>query len=218
MTTIKMTDSYEYSSITNFGRNNSNEGADLYYCLVDDMETSLMKGSSNKTSPSSQNCQALTAERCANEWDTYCDVYYENNKFNSLKGMPNLTNNFLQNTNNFSGNATLGDSLLNNAAQLRFYDNSHLKTFTEPLDPTSASSPLITKYVYENDFNRPRINSKVLNSRDIDNDKIINKLLQDPLTHYDFLQNLFVHLSVYKTHDTLLPTTRTFSLLSKYFN
>jgi hypothetical protein len=147
-------------------------------CLLDEgpmTRSSNGPATANRLGPASPNCQAFMAEYCANKWDKYCDIYYKKNATESIRAFPNT---FAVRSSQFSDN--LGDSLLKNAAQLRFFKTNCNATYKEPLDPTNYSSPMITRFINQRSMDGAQLNTRTMNSRSIDKDPLMQRMLANP--------------------------------------
>lgn len=171
--------SNNYTRIGEFGEDlqvNLNKGLSL--CLMDngpDTRSSWGPTVGNRLGPASDGCQAFMAEYCANGWDEYCDIYYTKNNLDDTKYFPN---NFAPRSEFCS--PSLGDTLLQNAAQLRYFNLPCNRTYQEPLDYTDASSPMITKFIDRRDMTQASLNPRTVNSRSIDSDPLMRRMLANP--------------------------------------
>ena len=205
-----------YRRISTMGEHlqvNQNEG--LAMCLIDDGPQSRSSGgpgTANRLGPASANCQAFMSEYCANGWDKYCDIYYAKNNVEETKYFPNQ---FGVRGEQFS--KPLGDSLLKNAAQLRYFNTQNCnRTYQEPLDPTNASSPMITKYLDVRDMSNATLNTKTINSRSIDNDPLMARMLANPNAVQQELKAIHT-LSRSARSGEGINNTKTGQTLNRYF-
>jgi hypothetical protein len=87
----------------------------------------------------------------------------------------------------------LGDSLLRNAAEIRFFDGSSTGKYNEPLDPTNYSSPIITKFSQKRELEFENLTAN-FDKNTIDNDSIMCRLLQNPKPFLDLLEHIYKHV------------------------
>ena len=166
----------------------------LTYCLFSNLSTQFLHGSTSATyKPWSIPCQIYMAMYAAGEydeaniWDKWCELYYY---VNTDTYWPNTGS---ENTipaviaNICGRNLTLGEYLLRNAAQRRFFVFPHKAYTLIPFDPNTANSPLI-----DNQLNN--INGQTflvnINPSKIDNDRLMNAVLENPSACSDILAYL----------------------------
>lgn len=207
-----------YATIGRFGEDlqvNMNEGLSL--CLMDlGPETRSANGptAANRFGPASDACQAFMSEYCANGWDNYCDIYYAQNNVAETRLFPN---NFAPRSEFCS--VSLGDSLLQNAAQLRFFNLPCNRTWQEPLDYTNASSPMITKYIDRRDMSQATLNSRTFNSRTVDTDPLMQRMLTNPNAVEQELKAMY-YLSnnpKFRGTESDISNTKTGKILRSFF-
>lgn len=206
-----------YTRIAQFGEDlqvNLNKG--LALCLMDGTDERLSWGPTvaNRLGPASEGCQAFMAEYCANGWDKYCDIYYTKNNLDDTRYFPN---NFAPRSEFCS--PSLGESLLQNAAQLRYFNLPCNRTWQEPLDYTDASSPMITKYIDRRDMNQASLNPKTVNNRTIDQDPLMQRMLTNPNVVEQELKAIY-HLSNnprLRGSDADIRKTKTGKVLRQFF-
>lgn len=183
--------SKNYATIGKFGDCllvNTNYGYDV--CMFDGIDKCFAKGPGpvDNLGPSSPNCQSFLAEQCSVDWNSNCETYYRVHNNSNQRYQPNLIK-----SGDCQVSLLLGDSLLLNSAELRFFTISCDNTYTIPLDPTNYSSPMITKFV-----NRRHLEYESLSDRfdknTIDNDAIMCRLLQNPKTFLKFLYQIYIHV------------------------
>lgn len=141
-----------YSTISNLGNAvgyHTEQSDPLTYCLYPTYDSEWIHGSTVSNllnSPQSDACQVYMSERCAEKWDSACDVYLEQNRdiFWPNMGAVDLqsqkrANNFLQYT------PTTGESMIRNAVEKRFFIYPNANVEKVPFDPNMASSPFFTR-------------------------------------------------------------------------
>lgn len=140
-------------------------------------------------------CKDYMANRCAKNWDRYCDVAFLNTK-PSLPAASQLnTINMHKHGNIINGGIPQNQQLLNSAGQQRFCNvNTAAYSQSVPFDPTSAAPTKITKYYYR----EPLVCSLDANIRGegvdySDNDRVLNLMLDNASYHSDILDNMCVN-------------------------
>lgn len=177
-----------YSTIGSFGNCllvNTNYGYDV--CMFDGIDKCFAKGPGpvNNLGPESPNCQAFLAEQCSIEWNPKCELYYRYHNNSNQRYYPNT-----QAAGNCQVSGLLGDSLLLNAAGLRFFTVDQNDTYIQPLDPSNSSSPMITQFIGRRSFENEEFSDKF--DRDtIDTDDIMIRLLQRPKPFVKFLHLIY---------------------------
>ena len=175
---------YVYKNIKNFGKNMkpSDSSNPLTYCINSNIDQRFLHGAdANYYGQHSKSCQSFLADYCAQGWDSFCENAAQNVNIsypNHLEfGIPNMS---------------AGDILIRNTAirkYLKNMDGNCIRKF-EPFDPQVAESPLI--YFWDSEC----VPSFLVDSRIIDQDPVMNKLLQNPRIGLDILIN--IHNTMYK--------------------
>lgn len=211
--------SYRYQTINNFGQRPSGpqmtlpvrvgsvQGQPSYrlqtddplsYCLQDNIDNRFDHASSIRYGPGSRSCQKYMSDRCALEWDGFCEIAY-NNKDVSYPNQGYLADkptNVPKGVGNpVSGATSLGNILLHNTMQKRFCKVSGAIATTEPFDPLVANSPSLVTYIPENPYNNSynlvcSVDQSMIDDGSIDNDPVMNKGLSNPPACYDTLFNI----------------------------
>lgn len=180
-----------YATIGKFGDCllvNTNYGYDV--CMFDGIDKCFAKGPGpvDQLGPSAPNCQAFMAEQCSIDWNPNCELYYRTHNQSLERHLPNTYT-----SGTCQAPFLLGDALLKNAAELRFFSTTCDESYTEPLDPTNYSSPRITKFV-----NRRMLEDEQLSERfdkdTIDSDAIMCRLLQNPKPFIPLLHQIYTHV------------------------
>lgn len=167
----------------------------------------MLTNSTKYETPSSDGCQYYMADRCSETWDGACDQYYIENMYNTSRMFPNTTT-ILP----FFKSADLGTSMLINSATIRFFDNIG-DVWYEPLNPMDSDTPMIKKYKRPLLGYQRLVLSNRLNSRNIDSDPIIQRLLMSADKCRDFLSLLYQHLTIASVKDKNLLSTRSMEYL-----
>jgi hypothetical protein len=176
-----------YHYIANVG--NTDPSNPLTYCAVSGLESGFNNTLGNAyLSPNSAQCQTYMSQYCAINWDGVCE-YLEKDVSRIYPSATRTANNLYENQ-TAGIQMTKGQLLLKNTATEKYLkmmsDNCVLKF--EPFDPTVANSPLMSRWVPNNDdgFCIPVYdvkvyldeNGKLVN--EIDNDIVMDKLLAQP--------------------------------------
>lgn len=141
---------------------------------------------------SNQNNMAYMSERCAGNWDGYCEIAYLGND-NDYDGgyFPNTYK-----SNDGQCSARLGDSLLKNTGELRFLRFNGM-TYQEPLDPLTAGSPMVTKFINRRTLCDATLTHNV-NRNTIDNDPVMRRMLAKPQLNANTLRQIYVQTQLNK--------------------
>lgn len=192
-----------YSSIKDFGSNMKSLDVEnpLSYCLNSTVDqTFLHSGNSYIYGQYSKPCQAFLSDYCAQNWDGFCELASRNTNVsfpNQLSG---------QNIN--SNGLTAGDLLVRNTASAKYlvHMGGNCVQRFEPFDPTVANSPLIY-YWGSKDYTADKCEPYyAVDSRIIDSDPIMNKILYKPYIALDILSNIFETMTAAGTIHTLKGT------------
>ena len=195
-----------YMKISNFGPSISSMSNPLGTCAVSPLDAGFNATLGNRlVGPDSSQCQQFMSSYCANNWDGICE--YQSNDMS--RNLPNT----VQSCNGISssscmsgsglGNAlTKGQLLIRNSAQekyLKFMSGNCTREY-QPFDPTVADSPLIGRWKNQaqscgNFGNCNSSNSCIpiygVDEKEIDNDPLMNKILQQPWIAMDILVNMY---------------------------
>lgn len=175
-----------YANINNFGSTCNTPGGNddpLSYCLVNTTDKNFQHGSiGHLFGPRSQKCQTYMAQRCAENWDGFCEYYYRANQPSSDQ-WPNQR--AWPNTDQLRawdrlGRPTLsnGNQLLQNAGERRFCTYLNCKPRCELFDPTNPSSPTITYYDNTSLSSCVPVCDQIPDN--IDQDPVMNRMLANP--------------------------------------
>lgn len=176
-----------YATISKFGQNNSVSNDPLTYCLTQTVDTEFHHPTAPEkfTGPHSRNCQLFMAQRCADNWDGFCEYA----SYNTSKSYPNQVQ-----TGNIPSltacrDLSTGDSLIHNATQRRFCKFPNCEMKSEPFDPNVASSPNVFYYTNESGYG-DCVPVCTVDPSTIDNDTLMNKCLSNPKVATDVLINI----------------------------
>ena len=195
-----------YSTISNFGRNNilcdTNDSLSnpLTYCMLDNTESRQLHGGESVTMDrDSRQCQLFMSQYCANKWDAFCEVASARKNRN----IPNQGSTF----NYYNNQLTAGEMLVKNTASRKYLVGMvNGKLNWERFDPTNAKSPSISYWTPNS------IPEYGVNPKDLDNDPVMNKLLDNPHIAPDILINIYNTMTRNKTIGKLKRTR-----LGKYY-
>jgi hypothetical protein len=212
-----------YAQIADFGSlNPPSPGTDndpLTYCLVETMDRNFQHGANSVTyGPRSQACQAFMAERCAKNWDGFCEYYYVNNNDNSQwpfdkQAWPNtfLPRNW---ANGLVPTLTNGEQLLQNAAELRYCSYRNCVPKKQPFNPLVAGSPMITTYYNPSSYSEECIPVCNVDPKTIDQDPLMDRCLENPKAAALTLINI---CNTAKRQGTDLSGTKIGAVCNRYF-
>jgi hypothetical protein len=156
----------------------------LTFCLVDSMDSKFLHGGTASTSgPRSRQCQTFMAERCAANWDGFCDYFYREHTAGSSwpdgRVWPNLgTPN--QWGNRGASSLSLGDQLLKNAAERRYCTFPTCVPHQEPFDHMNPQSPMITSYRPRDGGSDGCVPVCRVNPATVNHDVLMKRMLQNP--------------------------------------
>jgi hypothetical protein len=207
-----------YVPLSQLTPNSPQVNSPLTYCLSDGLDIGFSKGYTSFTQgPRSRNCQAFMAQYCANQWDGYCQYYFDKeNQINqggfTNKLWPNLFSPI--DWGNQTASRTTGNQFLRNVLITKYcvFPNGQLKW--EPFDPTFSHSPLIA--LWENPSGHQKL-IPVCNRIDpktIDQDTVMNMALDNVQVCGDILINIF---NTCKREGIDLRGTRLGELQQRYF-
>ena len=180
-----------YKSISNFGKSIVNTPSDspLTYCLSQTDSSGFMNGGIGKTigGKHGKNCQAFMSSYCANKWDDICEVSSKDR----TRIYPNTQQLTCSNDQVLCQNMNAGQVLIANTAARKYLSNMlgscSCNVIWQPFDPTVASSPLISMW----EGNQGCIPVYEVNPKEIDNDPVMNKILDNPKIAWSILVNIY---------------------------
>lgn len=195
-----------YTSISQFGSGSQGSSNPLTICAVSGLDAGFNNAiGASYLNPQSQQCQAFMGLYCGQNWDGVCEYL----SHDTTRYLPNTQQNC--NTANSGSScfgpglgsaSTAGDILVRNAAQekyLRSMSSNCVRQY-EPFDPTTANSPLISKWTAVGggtcgaggcDGRGACIPVYGVDARTIDADPVMNKILLRPWIAMDILINIY---------------------------
>lgn len=180
-----------YKTVSNFGcRKYSQQENPLSYCVDNTMGQNFLHGSDSLSiGQHSRPCQLFMSQYCADNWDSICEISSKN----MATHLPNNAEGYIDSDVRFSGNLTAGDDLIRNTAKRKYLVKMHnaVKKY-EPFNPHVADSPMITYWVSDNFSTSNRLVPEYsVEPEDIDEDKVMNKILDKPMIAMDVLINIY---------------------------
>lgn len=188
-----------YANYTNFGNNQnppqSGNNDPLTYCLVDTMDKNFQHGPMGPLyGPRSQKCQLYMAQRCADNWDGFCEYYYQHNNTNSQWPDSQLWPNTVQprywagSLNNVP--LSTGEQLLQNAGERRFCTYRNCSPRCEPFDPMNPNSPSVIYYDDPYGYGENCVPECRVDPKTIDQDILMDRMLDNPKASATTLINI----------------------------
>ena len=186
-----------YYSIGNFGSENSAQANPVTYCFVSGLDSGAYHnlGGQNIAGPDNGQCQVFSAAYCANNWDGVCEYASRDTAF----GAP-IVNTVAQ-PNGIYNPTNRGEILVRNTAAEKYLKamSPNCSRQYEPFDPTTAGSPLISRWmpIEQGCGNFSNYNSNTcipvygVDPAKIDNDPVMNKILSKPSIAMDILVNIY---------------------------
>ncbi len=157
----------------------------LSYFLGSQVDSRFQHGNFQRLDATSPQAQSYMAERCANNYDGYCEYYYQTN------GPQNTNRQLFPNqvfgNDSYSSQTTAlstGDQMIKNASNLRFCSFDSCAKRCEPFDPMDPLSPMVTTYTGQCVPIANKIDPKT-----IDNDPLMNRVLANPRINPELLIN-----------------------------
>lgn len=204
-----------YRKISNFGNKPYNKNEPLSVCLVDTMDKNFNNASvGHLFGPRTQKCQAFMSQRCANNWDGFCEYFYQENGVNAT--WPN--NQAWPNTANIPTNSidpvkrSSADHMLHNTAQRKYctYGNQ-CPPRCEPFDPTNPDSQMV--YYYDN-IGADCVPVCRVDAKTVDNDPVMTRILDRPTITPSTIINI---CNTSKREGNDLSGTRLGGVCDRYF-
>lgn len=180
-----------YSTISKFGQNQAQcygTNDPLTYCLQDNMDKNFHHSPNGSAyGPRSKQCQVYMAQRCANNWDGFCEYFYQSHGTSgSWPDNQKWPNTGTVNKQNIPEFLTTGEQLLQNTAERKYCSFENCNEKQEPFDPLVVNSPTITYY----QSGPGCVQTCKVNPREIDNDPVMNRILMDPMVGGSTLINI----------------------------
>ena len=185
----------------------------LSMCLVETMDRKLQFGGEmgRMSGPRSEQCQSFLSQRCAKQWDGFCEYVY--NQYGENGSWPNNKPTFNPLYSNWERNQGLaqpypiGEHLVHNTAKEKYCTYTDCQVSQEPFSPFVANSPLIKKY-------KGRcIPVCKVDPKTIDQDPVMERVLANPMANAGLLINI---CNTSKREKIDLSNTKIGSLCEKY--
>jgi hypothetical protein len=166
----------------------------LGYCLSNGLDVGFSKGYTSFTQGSrSKNCQAFMAQRCAENWDGFCEYnFYEGNKINqggfSNKLWPDLFSPV--DWGNQRATQPPGNQFLRNVLITKYCVFPTGIRKEQSFDPTNANSPMIYTWESPNGLRTLVPVCNRIDPKTIDSDPVMNKALENLDACHDIIINI----------------------------
>lgn len=148
------------------------------WSLLDNVDSSFDIGTQYKSyGPQSQASQAYMAEKCSKQWDASCEFLSMNNEI--------CKSNMATAFNSVPVNNTVGDALVENAAERRFCDFGACNIYQQHFNPLDSSSPIVQNFSCKSGVIVCRPPAQP------DDDRLLNKVLDRPDMHVELLLNMY---------------------------
>lgn len=194
-----------YKSVSEFGSNSySPVNNPLTYCMGQNMDQCFLHGGNARIyGQHSKPCQQYLSQYCADKWDGFCEFASQNISVMYPDQFSDSTNAGVVGCNG----GTAGDALIFNTAARKYLskmNGAHKKW--EPFDPTVATSPMVSYWVSDYASSTQGIPEYSVNSKEIDNDPVMNKILAKPVIAMNILINIYNTMKRYNTISSLKGT------------
>jgi hypothetical protein len=164
-------------------KNDPNEA--LTMCLTDTMDKYFVYGGeiNHFAGTKSVNCHEYMAQRCADNWDGYCEYFYRENgptgQWPNNKLYLNPINRPWEEKVGIAQQKTMGEHLLRNTAEVKYCKFERCRSnccpaTTQPFNPISANTPAIQSNP-SNCIPVCTVDPKTINS-----DPVMNRILENP--------------------------------------
>ena len=196
-----------YSTISNLGSTvdyHTDHGNPLTYCLYPNYNAQWIHGPTSNNllyTPQCENCQIYMSERCAKDFDEYCQTYYDANRDTSWPNLAAIDVQSQKKANQFlKYTPTTGENMIRNSVEKNLFIYPSVIQNQIQFDPNVVSSPFITRHI-SNTF----APSWVLNPnvQINNNNKHINIMLKYPHACFDLLARFH---TIMKTQPEMLTT------------
>jgi len=184
-----MSKNCQYASIRQFGP--TQQPNPVAMCLSSSMDRRFQYGGAagQLSGPRNANCQNYMAQRCAKEWDGFCEYFYKEYGTNGNNRMwPNASSNQIDTS--VTPRLTIGEQMLRNTAERKYCTYADCSPICEPLDPTNPASPMVTYYVKTDGSAGPCTPVCTVNPQTIDADPVMNRILDQPTVCASTLLNI----------------------------
>jgi len=167
--------------------------------------------------PRTLRCQVYMSDRCAENWDGFCEYFYQkhgsSSEWPNNQKWPDIRNRTWETQAGLSIPLTTGEHLLKNTAEKKFCTIHGCSTKSMLFDPTNPNSPMITYYVNDTEHSTClpvcRVNPDI-----IDNDIVMDRMLLNPEATAGTLINI---CNTAKNEGTDLSGTKIGAFCDRYF-
>lgn len=186
----------------------------LTMCLVNTMDRKLQFGGEigNRSGPQSEECQSYLSQRCAKQWDGFCEYVYT--QYSTDKSFPNNKRTFnplmsaWEREQGILSPQTVGDHLVHNTAREKFCTYTDCMIKEEPFSPFVANSAKIKKY------HGKCIPRCTVDPATIDQDPVMNRALRNPVASAQTIMNI---CNTSRRENVDLSNTKIGALCQNYF-
>lgn len=209
-----------YARMQNFGKGSmkphcEGDNTPLTYCLAQTCDKNFQNAPYGIfQGPESRSCQLYMGDRCAKQWDGFCEYMYQQYKnpsdFPNNRARPNMfTANPL-----FSevSTSTMGDAFLDNVLKQRFCQFPNCVKKCEKFDPLVPNSPDIFYWIGKNNEKCIPV-CNLIDPKTIDQDPVMNHALDNPKACWETLVNI---INTCKNQGIDLSGTRLGAVGEKY--
>lgn len=203
-----------YANYSQFGQNIPISNDPLTYCLADTMDSNFQHGSNSVLyGPRSEKCQTFMAQRCAQNWDGFCEYFYRQhsneNTWPNSRAWPDMNQpTQLAQTSQLS----LGEQLLKNTVETKYCTYPTCQPTQVPFNELDPHSPKII--YYKDQFGGSCIPVCSVNPLNIDQDVVMNLALDNPRATGNTLINI---CNTARREGTNLSGTRLGIVCDNYF-
>src|SRR3990167_2655738 len=193
-----------YASYDKFGASTPLPSSNpLSICAVSGLDAGFQNVIGTRLlNPKNEQCQRFLPAHCAATWDGVCEAL----SYDTNRNYPNMLNNCNGPNGSCMGPGlgsalTFGEMLIRNTAAEKYLKamSSNCHREYEPFDPTNPNSPLISRWVTgnSNDLSCTARGTCIpiygVDSKTIDSDIVMDKILQNPFIAIDILMNIYTH-------------------------
>jgi len=209
----------KYANIQHFGSNGGSNDP-LTMCLANTMDRRFQNGSAPGalTGPRSMKCQNYMSQRCAQNWDGFCEYFYrehgENGQWPNNQKWPIANARQWEVDHGIAKNLTTGEQLLRNTAERKYCQYTNCTPVCEPFDPTNPDSPSVTYYVGADGSQGSCVPICNVNPSTIDSDPVMERMLKNPEAAAGTLINI---CNTAKNNGTNLNGTKLGQVCKNYF-
>ena len=159
----------------------------LTYCLVDSMDKNFLHGSNGiRYRPESKECQLYMSEKCANEWDGFCEYSYQTN---TQKRPPSIVTK-LSSIHPCGTVLSVADNLLASTAERKYCTYEDCKQTQSNFDPMNPNGVKLNFYADENGNMQTCTPVCRVNIETINEDPVMQRLVENPDAAPALLHNI----------------------------